>query len=71
LIDRLMRVRARIESSTPALCLQLISSMPFLPMRAAGVPPKVHWFLVALFPVQDLLLCAKHLFVDAKEWARA
>src|SRR5262245_41576808 len=33
--------------------------------RAAG---KLLRFLVALFPVPDLLLCAKHLFVAAKDW---
>jgi hypothetical protein len=30
--------------------------------RAAG---KLLRFLVALFPVPDLLLCAKHLFLEA------
>jgi hypothetical protein len=32
---------------------------------------RIHWrfrFLVALAPVRDLLLCAKHLFVAAKQW---
>jgi hypothetical protein len=34
-------------------------------MSAATEPPLLIRFLVALCPVRDLLLCAKHLFVEA------
>jgi hypothetical protein len=40
----------------------------FLRIGPAKQPGGVYHFLVALAAVPDLLLCAKHLFVAAKDW---
>jgi hypothetical protein len=61
----LMQLTKSSAASTRLLCFQLISSMLFLSMGTASVPTEVLCFLVSVPSVWDLLICAKHLFVDA------
>ena len=42
--------------------------LPTMPATSRGSPRESR-FLVALFPSGDLLLCAKHLFVEARTGA--
>ena len=41
------------------------------PCRARAVGGALVHFLVALVPERDLLFCAKHLFVAAKQWGES
>ena len=54
-----------MTGSRPLASQSWEASSPTNGHAAAGSAGKLLRFLVALLPVPDLLLCAKHLFVEA------